>query len=257
MSFALKIVLRALVSRKTTILYLSVVFFFAACTNEIFAQKRFSKTYPAAKNVRLELTNRDGLVEVQGWNKDLIEIRADLEAPAATIIPQNLSGKIYINVIKDNQEREVGSCNFFIKVPYSSSVDIETKVGNLRVSDVRGMLVRAHVTSEGDITLMNIFSPGVDAQNLIGDIFFDGELQEGGSYRFISTRGGINLRIPFTSSFRLVATAPSTRSIDLGDFANNGLNFVGDGRRVVGQVHGGSASLSVTNHRGNISFIRR
>jgi hypothetical protein len=257
MSFALKIVLRALVSRKTTILFLSVVFFFAACTNEIFAQKRFSKTYPAAKNVRLELTNRGGLVEVQGWNRDLVEIKADLEAPAATIIPQNLSGRILINVVKDNQEREVGSCNFFIKVPYSSSVDIETKMGNLRVSDVRGMLVRAHVSSEGDITLTNIFSSKVDAQNLIGDILFDGELQEAGTYRFISTRGEIGLRIPFTSSFRLVATAPSTRSIDLGAFANNGLDFVGDGRRVVGRVNGGSASISVTNHRGKISFLPR
>jgi hypothetical protein len=258
MNFALKYLLRATAKRKTTILLLSVVFFFASAPAETFAQKRFSKTYPAAKNVKLELTNRSGTVEVQGWNKDLIEIKADLEAPAATIIPQNLSGKILINVVKDNLDRrEVGSCNFKIKVPHWSEVYIETRMGNLRVSDVRGMVVRAHISTEGDIVLTNIFSPRVSAENTVGDIFFDGEIQSAGTYLFKSMRGNIGLRIPFSSSFRLVATAPSTRNISLGGLSNADLNFVSDGRRVVGRVNGGSASLTVTNHRGGISFISR
>lgn len=238
---------------------MSVVFFFASFdAAEIYAQKRFSKTYPASKNVQLHLMNRSGTVTVEGWERDEVRISADLESPAANIIPQNLSGKIYINVVRDNEGRgEIGSCNFTIKVPYSSTVDIETKMGNLSVSSVRGSRVRAHISTDGDITLTNISVGLVDAQNGIGDIFFDGEIQEGGTYRFISTRGEINLRIPFTSSFRLVATAPSTRSISLGAFANGDLNLVGDGRRVVGRVNGGSASLTVTNQRGRISFIRR
>jgi hypothetical protein len=264
MNFALQNALRALpqAKRKTTILILSVVFFFASSLSavpEILAQKRFSKTYPASKNVRLQLMNRTGTVVVQGWNKDLVEIKADLEAPAATIIPQNQSGKILINVVKDNQARgEVGSCNFTIRVPFDSAVDIETKVGNLRISDVRGVLVRAHISTEGEITLTNIFASMVTAENGIGNIFFDGEVQQGGTYRFTSTRGEINLRIPFTSSFKLVATAPSTRSIDLGSFSGGGdWSTVGDGRRVIGKVNGGSANLTVTNLRGRISFIRR
>jgi hypothetical protein len=258
MNFAPKNLLRASAKRKTTILLLSVVFFFASLPAEVFAQKRFSKTYPAAKDVRLELTNRGGTVEVQGWNRNEVEIKAYLEAPAANIIPQNLSGKILINVVKDNLDRrEVGNCNFTIKVPYSSSVDIETKMGNLNISNVRGMLVRAHISTEGDITLTNIFAPSVQAENTVGDIFFDGEIQQGGIYKFTSMRGNINLRIPFSSSFRLVATAPSTRNIDLGGLSNADLKLVGNGRRVVGQVNGGSASLTVTNHRGGISFISR
>lgn len=250
---------RAQAKRKTTILLLSVVFFFAsfAVAPDVFAQKKFSKTYPASKNVRLQLMNRMGTIIVRGWDKEAIEIKADLESPAATIIPQNLSGMILINVVKDNQQREVGSCNFYIRVPYSSSVDIETKVGNLTISDVRGMSVRAHVTSEGDVTLTNIFSPVVAAENVTGNIFFDGEIQQGGNYRFASTRGDINLRFPFNSSFRLVATAPSTRNIIMGELIDSGLQRIGDGRRVVGQINGGSASLTVTNLRGSISFIRR
>lgn len=243
--------------KKTTILFLGVVFFFASVFG-VFAQKRFSKSYPASKNVRLQLLNRTGTVTVEGWDKPEVKISAYLEAPTANIEPQNLSGTIVINLKKDNQGRnEVGNVNFDIKVPYYSSVDIETVMGNLNVSNIGGGLVRAHVTSEGDITLTNISASAVSAENVIGNIFFDGEIQSNGIYRFTSTRGDINLRIPLSSSFRLVATAPSTRSISLGAFTGGGMRFVGDGRRVVGQASDGSASLTVTNQRGSISFIRR
>jgi len=244
--------------KKATILLLSVVFFFVSSAAEIFAQKKFTKIYPASKNVRLQLTNRSGTVTVEGWDKAEISISAFMEAPAANIEPRSLSGTIDINLVKDNQGRnEVGNVNFLIKVPFSSSVDIETRMGNLNVSNVRGGLVRAHISSEGDITLTNINADNVAAENVIGDIFFDGTVASSGSYRFTSTRGNINLRIPFNSSFRLIATAPSTRNISLGDFANSGMRFVSDGRRVVGQNGDGSATISVTNQRGSISFIRR
>ena len=248
-----------LTDKKTTLLLLlSVVFFCASAPLDVAAQKRFSKSYPASRNVRLQLTNRTGTVIVEGWDRNEIQISAYMEAPAANIAPQNLSGTIVVNVVKDNQgKNEVGNVNFVIKVPYSSSVDIETRMGNLSVSNVRGSLVRAHISSEGDITLTNIYAGAVSAENVIGDIFYDGDIQREGAYRFTSMKGNINLRIPFNSSFRLVATAPSTRSIQLGDFSNGSLNFVSDGRRVVGKLGDGSASITVTNQRGSISFIRR
>lgn len=243
---------------KTTILFLSVVFFFVFTENEAFGQKKFSKSYPASKNVRLQLTNRSGTITVEGWNKDEVQVVAQLEAPAANIVPQNLSGTIIINLKKDNQGRdEVGNVNFTVKVPYSSAVDIETMIGNLNVSNVGGGLVRAHITSEGDITLTNINAESVSAANITGDIFFDGNLKGEGTYRFTSTRGNINLRIPFRSSFRLVATAPSTRNISLGSFSNAGLSFVESGRRVTGKIGDGAASVIVTNQRGSISFLSR
>lgn len=243
-------------SAKTTML-LGVVFFFALFAGEAAAQKRFTRTYPAGQNVRLELTNRTGTVTVEGWNRQEINISANLEAPAATIVPQSLSGTILVNVLRDNQGKDVGNVNFLIRVPYSAVVDIETRIGNLIVTNIRSGRVRAHISSEGDITLTNIVATNVSAENGIGDIFFDGEIQENGNYRFSSMKGNINLRIPFTSSFRFVATAPSTRNISLGAFVNSNTNFLGDGRRVVGKTGDGSATLNVTNQRGTIGFLRR
>ncbi len=231
---------------------------FAFPTAQVFAQKTFKQTYQASKNVRLTLINRTGTVTVQGWDKDEIKITAKMEEPYAIFQPQNLSGTITLNVVKDNQGKDdVGNVNFEIRVPFDTAVDIETRMGNLTVKDVRGTLVRAHVTSEGDITLTDISANTVSAENVIGDIFFDGELKPSGSYRFSSTRGNINLRIPFDASFRLVATAPSSRNIALGSFAGANLNFVSEGRRVVGSANGGNSNLYVTNQRGSISFLRR
>jgi hypothetical protein len=236
---------------------MNVVLFFVVSASDAEAQKRFSRTYPATKNVRLRLVNRSGMVTVEGWDRPEIRISANLEAPAASVVPHSLSGTILLDLVRENQGRNVGNVNFEIRVPRHSSVDIETLIGNLSVTNVNGGLVRAIITSEGDITLTNISAGAVDAQNGIGDIFFDGDMHKGGKYRFTSIKGTIILRIPLESSFQVVATAPSTRNIDLGPFRGANMRFFSDGRRVVGQAGEGAATLTVTNQRGNIGFLRR
>jgi DUF4097 and DUF4098 domain-containing protein YvlB len=245
--------------KKTTILLLlSVVFLFGLFSGDVSAQKRYSQRFPAGRNVRLRLMNRIGTITVEGWDRAEVSVSAYLETPAAAINPQMIEDTIDINLVRDNQGRgDVGNVNFTIRVPYYSMVDIETRIGNLSVSNISSGLVRAHISSEGDITLTNIGSSNVAAENVMGDIFFDGEIRPRGNYRFTSMNGHINIRIPFTSSFKLIATAPSTRNISLGPFSNASMNFFGDGRRVVGIFGDGDATLSVTNQRGSISFIRR
>lgn len=245
-------------SLKTILLIFAGAMLLAFAPHYAYGQKSFKKTYPASKNVRLNLVNRTGTVTVQGWERNEVQITASLERPFAEIEPRSLSGEIRINVVQDNQGRgEVGDVNFSILVPYDSKVDIETRIGNLNVSSIQGGLVRAHVTSEGDVTLTNISASSVSAKNLIGDIFFDGLIKGNGIYVFNSMSGNINLRIPLESSFRLLATAPSTRNISLGSFSNSSMRLLGTGRRVVGKVGDGSASVTVTNQRGTISFLRR
>src|SRR5262249_26124725 len=152
---------------------MSVVFFMLSASS-ISAQRRFSKTYPAGDTVRLELYNRTGTVTVEGWNRPEINIVASVEAPAAVIQPQSLSGTIVINVVKDNAGRmDLGNVNFTIRVPYSAAVIIETRLGDLNVTNIRSSLVHAHVSAEGDITLTNIVATGVSAENVSGNILFD------------------------------------------------------------------------------------
>jgi hypothetical protein len=221
------------------------------------AQQHVSKRYPAGKNVRVELKNISGTITVESWNRDEIKLSAELESPKANLSPRQSRDELIVDVLGDNRGRgDIGNINFRLQVPVNSSVDLETKRGNITVTNIHGGLVRAHVSSEGDIELTGISATQVFAQNTIGDIFFDGEFSRGGTYQFQSGRGNINIRIPADSAFNLVAAAPN-RKIALGEFWNNGFKNMGDGRKYVGDVVDGRSKVIVTNFQGSITFIRR
>jgi hypothetical protein len=219
--------------------------------------QKLSKRYPTGKNVRIELKNVSGTIEVESWNKDEIKLTATMESPTAHVVPKQYQSTLVVDVMGDNRERgDVGDVNFKLQVPVNSSVDLETKRGQISVSNLRGSSVRAHVSTEGDITLSNIVAAQVIAQNTIGQIFFDGEFSTGGTYEFKSTKGDITVRIPGDSAFRLVA-ASSARRIHMNQFWNNGFKTTGDGRRVIGDVGDGRSSVSVINFSGSITFLRK
>ena len=239
------------------ILFLGFFSIAALMVGSVEAQHRVSKRYPASKDVRVELKNLWGTITVESWNRDEIKLSADIESPKANLSPRQTADGFVIDVIGDNRGRiDIGNINFRLQVPVNSSVDLQTKRGNITVTNIRGGLVRAHVSSEGDITLTGISATQVFAQNLIGDVFFDGEFARGGTYQFQSGKGNINIRIPADSAFNLVAAAPN-RKITLGEFWNNGFKTMGDGRKVYGDVVDGRSKVVVTNFQGSITFIRR
>jgi hypothetical protein len=225
-----------------------------------FAQQHFSKIYhPTRRNIRLQLTNRSGTIEIEGWERGEIKVTADMESPAARFTPVVDDEGLVINVMNDTRGRDsFGDVNFKIQIPADAAVDLETRMGNITVRTVRGSMVRAVVTSSGDIDLTGIRAFKVMASNITGNILFDAELLGGGSYDLKSTQGDINVRISGGSGFTLTATAPRTRNISLGNLAQRGdFSFQGDNRRVVGRVGDGSATLTTTNLRGSIMFYTR
>jgi putative adhesin len=225
-------------------------------TGSVFAQQRLSRNFPAGKNVRLELRNISGTITVETWSKDEIRITADMESRKATFNPRQTDSGLVIDIVGDNRGRDVGDMNFKIQLPPRSSVDLETRSGQISVSNIQGELVRAHIWTSGDITLANINAARVFATNTIGDIYFDGEFASGGTYEFKSGKGNITLRLPANCGFRLVATAP-TKSIKMGPFWHDGMKMMGEGRRIIGDVGDGRSSVTVTDYQGTINFLRR
>jgi DUF4097 and DUF4098 domain-containing protein YvlB len=250
---------RLLIWRSSTRAGLLVVGAVLALTSLSFTthgQQQLSKRYPAAKNVRIELRNISGTIVVETWDKDEIRLSATIESKNAHVVPKQMDQSFVVDVMSDNRGKgDVGDINFKLQVPVNSSVDLETRRGNISVANIRSGFVRAHVSSEGDIELTNVTASHVIAQNVIGNIFFDGEFSTGGTYEFKSYRGDITIRIPGNSAFRLVAASPA-RKIALGDFWNNGFKTQ-DGRKYVGDVGDGRSSVSVTNFSGQITFLRR
>ena len=101
--------------------------------------------------------------------------------------------------------------------------------------------------------IIEVASIASDGDILIG---IDGELLPGGSYTFKSLAGDMSIRIPADSSFSLVANG-QPQSINLNTFASPGLSFVGDGRKVYGNVGRGEgrATLTILNQRGTITLL--
>ena len=243
-------------SFRASLFSVGAVLALVASSLTIQAQQQLSKRYPAGKNVRIELKNISGTIVVESWNRDEIRLSATIESKGAHVVPRQIDESLIVDVMSDNRGRaDVGDINFKLQVPVNSNVDLETRRGNISVANIRSGLVRAHVSSEGDIELSNIYASHVIAQNVIGDIFFDGEFSSGGTYEFKSNKGNITIRIPGNSAFRLVAASPARR-IALNDFWNN--NFkTQDGRKYVGDVGDGRSSVSVTNFSGQITFLRK
>jgi len=234
-----------------------VSFFVLLITVTASAQQKVSRHFPAGKNVRLELKNLTGTITVETWQRDEIKITALMESPAVHFNPRQTDAGLVIDIVGDNRGREnVGDVNFKIQVPVRSSVDLETRQGQITVSNIQGELVRAHVWTSGDITLSGVNAARVFASNTTGNIFFDGEFASGGTYEFKSGQGTITLRLPADCGFHLVATAPVKR-ISMGQFWHEGMKLMGEGRRVIGDVGDGRASVTVTNYQGQINFFRR
>ena len=220
------------------------------------AQQQMSKRYVTGKNVRIELKNISGTIVVESWNKDEIRLSATIESKGTHVTPKQINDSLVVDVMSENRGKgDVGDINFKLQVPVNSSVDLETRRGNISVANIRGGLVRAHVSSEGDIELTNISASHVVAQNVIGNIFFDGEFSPFGTYEFKSNKGDITIRIPGNSAFRLEA-ASQARRIALNDFWNS--NFKNqDGRKMIGDVGDGRSSVSIINFSGQITFLRK
>jgi DUF4097 and DUF4098 domain-containing protein YvlB len=239
--------------RRTT----SVIFVVALLATSAFAQRSVSRHFPAGKNVRLELKNLSGTITVETWNRDEIKVTAMMDAPTVQFNPRQTDAGLVIDIVGDNRGRnDVGDVNFKVQLPARSSVDLETRRGQINVSNVQGELVRAHVWTSGDIQLYGINAGRVFASNSTGDIFFDGEFASGGTYEFKSGQGTITLQLPATCSFHMVATAPAQK-ISMGKFWNPNMKTLGEGRRVIGDVGDGRASVTVTNYNGDIKFRLR
>src|SRR4030095_15080516 len=106
-------------------------------TTGVAAQQRVSRHFPAGKNVRLELKNLSGTITVETWPKDEIKITASMEAPAVHFNPRQTEAGLVIDIVGDNRGRsDVGDVNFRVQLPSRSSVDLETRRGQISVSNV-------------------------------------------------------------------------------------------------------------------------
>jgi DUF4097 and DUF4098 domain-containing protein YvlB len=242
-------------TRRKTACYsiaLCVAVFFAFIFIPVFADSpsRFERTYTPQRAARLTISNINGSIHVNSWDKRTILARATCGS-SVTIDDQVNDDDIRIST---KRSLRLGRADFEVSVPPETSVAIKNIVGSI---ELRGLTGHVSVTSfDSDVKLVRVNSPTVDVVVTSGDISFDGELQDGGSYNLQSMKGDLDVTLPSGTPFNLNARALS-ENINLGSFMSNLAGSSKGPKGVSGTYLKGGSRLTLTAFAGRILMHKK
>jgi Toastrack DUF4097 len=210
----------------------------------------FEKTYPLQRPAHLTISNVNGSIHVASWDKKSILARATT-ASFVSIEDQVVSDDI---TLSPKRNLRLGRADFEVLAPPDTSVTIKNIVGEIEIRGIDGH-VSIH-SFDSDVRLVKVSSPAVDVMVTKGDIFFDGELHEGGSYSLQSMKGDLDVTVPTATPFNLNARALS-ENINLGSFLSSLTGSSRGPKGVSGTYLKGGPRLILTAYAGRILLHKK
>ncbi|HXG95423.1 MAG TPA: DUF4097 family beta strand repeat-containing protein [Blastocatellia bacterium] len=214
---------------------------------------RFERTYTPQGTAHLTISNVNGFIHVTAWNKRAISVSAT-NASSLAIEDRMVGNDITITVKRSLKSLALGRADFEVMVPAETSLTLKNNMGDIEVRRVAG-----HITVDSfnsDVRLADVRSSAVDVKITTGDIFFDGQLREGGSYALQSLKGNIDITVPAATPFDLNARSLSG-DISLGDFVSSFSGNTRAQRGIIGSYLNGGPRLTVTAYAGRIVLHKK
>ena len=211
---------------------------------------RFERTYTPRGTAHLSVTNSTGTIRVSAWEKRTISVRATT-APAVEITEREVGDDILIAVKRGLRP---GRADFEINVPADTLLTLKGLMGDIEVSGVSGAVSIDSIDS--NVRLVSVNSSSLDVHVTSGDIFFDGDLRDGGTYTLQSIKGDIDVTVPESTPFNLNARALSG-SINLGSFLSNLFGATRGPKGISGAYLRGGPRLSLTAYTGRILLHKK
>lgn len=211
---------------------------------------RFERTYTPRGTARLTVSNVNGTIHVSAWDKRTIQVRATAE-PAVEITDRESGDDIIINV---KRSFRLGRADFEINVPADTFITLKNLMGDIDVRNLTGPLSIDSIDS--NVRLVGLNCPSVDVKVTSGDVFFDGDLRDGGSYSMQSLKGDLDVTVPESTPFNLKARALS-ENINLGSFISNLVSGSRGPKGVSGSYLKGGPQLSLTAYAGRILLHKK
>jgi hypothetical protein len=222
---------------------------FLALSTVAVGKKFFSRTYKVSpEGAMLSISNPSGSIKVKAWEKAEIKVNANLMESWLEVKERKTDNGIYLEV----HSPKTGQAYFDVSVPQNCTLDLKCLDGAIQISSIQGHILAQ--TMEGDITLNDLQSPNITAKSISGPIIYSGVLDPKGIYNFHSVENTVEITLPASSTFTLMATAV-TGAIELGGFQL--LDMTSKEKRVAGRCGSGGASLNVSTHRGTIRLRKR
>jgi hypothetical protein len=211
---------------------------------------RFERTYAPQGPAHLTISNVNGSIRVVAWDKRTISARASC-APSVVIEDQVIGNDIEIAT---KRNLRLGHADFEISAPPETAVTIKNYVGEIELKGINGHVSVNSIDS--NVHLVSINSPAVDVRVTTGDIYFDGELHEGGAYSFQSMKGDLDITLPSGTPFNLNARALS-ENINLGSFVNSLTGSSRGPKGIAGTHLRGGPRLTLTSYAGRILLHKK
>lgn len=164
------------------------------------------------------VVNEVGRVNVRGGAGNSVSVRAEARARASTQAAANqLLEEVLFDASASGNQAEIRvdvpsslvnqslSVTLDITVPRSSSLDVRSNVGEIRIEGLEGVVT---VTGDvGDIVLHDVALTGdSEIRSGVGDVTFDGQLPESGQVSVNSNVGSTRIVLPRGSQFLLDAS---------------------------------------------------
>lgn len=218
----------------------------------------FEQTYPIAANGSLTLTNVNGSVRIEGWDKNYVEVRAIKRAAKeradlkrVRIEVETLPMAVNIRTRYPENDPAGVDVEYRVRVPYQVSLSrVETVNGNLFVSGVEGASDLR--TVNGDV---DVYEGGgrYSGKTTNGNVRVEmRSLARAGEMTLESVNGSVGLALPQNANAQVDA-----RSLN-GEFHTELPLMVqsgGLGREVRGSLGRGGLTLRLRSVNGRIDLV--
>src|SRR5580704_16422017 len=196
------------------------------------AEKTFDKEVAAEERGVVEVSNTSGMVEVSGWDRHEVSVRAELDDGVERVDVTSEAGRTLIKVVLPEHSHHGGEARLHIKVPKDSELHLTTVSGDvkikghgqpaqLRVTTVSGDVHLEHgagdletTTVSGTLVVSLDTARSVHARTTSGDMHFDARLSRGSTFEASTVSGDLNVRASAEGGY---AYEVSTFSGDISD----------------------------------------
>ncbi|MEW6729914.1 MAG: hypothetical protein AB1489_01130 [Acidobacteriota bacterium] len=216
--------------------------------------KNYTRTYKVSpKGAALTISNVAGSIKVKAWDKPEIKVNIILSENSLEVRERQTGNSVEIEVLCSKSTRNHNNqAHFDISAPQNCTLDLKCLTGSIQITSLIGRILAQ--TMEGEISLTDLQSPNITAKSIAGPIIYTGVLTADGIYNFHSGENTVDITLPASSTFTLMATTMNG-NIDLGSFQLT--DTTSQNKRVSGRYGNGGASLNLSTHRGQIRLHKR
>jgi DUF4097 and DUF4098 domain-containing protein YvlB len=234
--------------------FIPVVLYILICGGTVLpfceSVSRFERTYTPRGAAHLTISNVNGTIRIVAWDKKTISARASA-APSVSIEDQVIGDDISIST---SRNLRMAHADFEVSVPPETSISVKNYVGKIELRGISGHVSVFSIDS--DVHLVDLSSTSVEVRVTSGDIYFDGDLREGGAYTLQTMKGDLDVTLPSGTPFNLNARALS-ENINLGAFISS-LTGSSRGPKGVSGTHlRGGPRLTLTTYAGRILLHKK